>query len=182
LTFAQAFAHSGRILCISVKLHFKNPVEAPSDTMMLSYMNAPHVLIWSAVSASCALPGLLKPHPLLMENTAGDHVPFLSSEFATLDGSLNADVPANELQRLFSVRRVIVSQANPHVTPLLPGGWAFPDSAVPSADVNSWQHPVRHVLARWWGRCSIQCHPPSTTASPPPFPPSPNHFFHPLPV
>lgn len=148
LTFQEAHVLSGRTLVVTVSLQraSDNGHAPSSQKMLLSFVNAPRVLIWSAVCASCALPGLLAPHPLLMVDAAGEHVPFLSPSFATLDGSLAADVPRFDLQQSFGVTRLIVSQANPHVTPLLPGGWLFPE--YPAAEAGSWQEPARNKAPR----------------------------------
>ncbi|KAK1355758.1 Triacylglycerol lipase SDP1 [Heracleum sosnowskyi] len=53
LTFQEAYDMTGRVLVITVCSPRKN--EPPR---CLNYLTSPHVVIWSAVTASCAFPGL----------------------------------------------------------------------------------------------------------------------------
>ncbi|KAL3534526.1 hypothetical protein ACH5RR_002987 [Cinchona calisaya] len=55
LTFQEAYDMTGRILGITVCSPRKH--ETPR---CLNYLTSPHVVIWSAVTASCAFPGLLE--------------------------------------------------------------------------------------------------------------------------
>jgi hypothetical protein len=56
------------------------------------------VLIWSAASASCALPGLFAPVELVCKNAKGEHVPYHISNVTWTDGSLSSDLPTARLQ------------------------------------------------------------------------------------
>jgi TAG lipase/steryl ester hydrolase/phospholipase A2/LPA acyltransferase len=97
----------------------------------LNYLTSPHVLIWSAVTASCAFPGLFEAQELMAKDRFGQtipfHAPFLlgmeERNGATTrrwrDGSLESDLPIKQLKELFNVNHFIVSQANPHIAPLL---------------------------------------------------------------
>ncbi|KAI8053219.1 acyl transferase/acyl hydrolase/lysophospholipase [Syncephalis plumigaleata] len=89
-TFREAFERTGRILNV---------------TVLLNHVTAPNVIIWSALLASSAVPGLIQPVVLMMKNEAGDAEPFIHSGHTWRDGSLR-----------FNVRYTIVSQVNPHVT------------------------------------------------------------------
>ena len=53
-TFQEAFDRSGRILNITVA-----PVNNFDPPRLLNYLTAPHVCVWSASVASCAIPGEL---------------------------------------------------------------------------------------------------------------------------
>jgi predicted acylesterase/phospholipase RssA len=45
---------------------------SPGEALVLNFMTAPDVFIWSAVAASCALPGLLPPSELVSKGIHGD--------------------------------------------------------------------------------------------------------------
>jgi predicted acylesterase/phospholipase RssA len=51
-TFQEAFDKTGRIINITVAPN--NNYDPPR---LLNYLTAPHVCVWSAAAASCALPG-----------------------------------------------------------------------------------------------------------------------------
>ena len=53
-TFQEAFDRTGRIINITVA-----PLNQYDPPRLLNYLTAPHVCVWSAVAASCALPGNL---------------------------------------------------------------------------------------------------------------------------
>lgn len=137
MTFAEAYSKSGKVLSVSVSS--SQPAGSHSDRhMLLNYLSAPDVLIWSAVSASCALPGLL-PAVQLVEKTrptrrtggssgggGGNHGDADSTFQAYrpgelwYDGSVSRDVPRQRLAETFNVKYCIVSQLNPLVIPFLP--------------------------------------------------------------
>jgi TAG lipase/steryl ester hydrolase/phospholipase A2/LPA acyltransferase len=52
-TFQEAFDKTGRIINITVAPN--NNYDPPR---LLNYLTAPHVCVWSAAAASCALPGM----------------------------------------------------------------------------------------------------------------------------
>ncbi|CAA7060563.1 unnamed protein product [Microthlaspi erraticum] len=126
LTFQEAFDITGRILGITVCSPRKH--EPPR---CLNYLTSPHVVIWSAVTASCAFPGLFEAQELMAKDRTGEivtyHPPFnLDPEESSVasvrrwrDGSLEMDLPMIQLKELFNVNHFIVSQANPHIAPLL---------------------------------------------------------------
>ncbi|CAN6322200.1 unnamed protein product [Urochloa humidicola] len=126
LTFQEAYDMTGRVLGITVCSPRKN--EPPR---CLNYLTAPHVVIWSAVTASCAFPGLFEAQELMAKDRFGNIVPF-HAPFSTdpeqgpgaskrrwRDGSLEMDLPMMRLKELFNVNHFIVSQTNPHISPLL---------------------------------------------------------------
>uniref|UniRef100_A0A0D9V5Z6 PNPLA domain-containing protein n=1 Tax=Leersia perrieri TaxID=77586 RepID=A0A0D9V5Z6_9ORYZ len=126
LTFQEAYDMTGRILIVTVCSPRKH--EPPR---CLNYLTSPHVLIWSAVTASCAFPGLFEAQELMAKDRFGETVPFhapfllgLEERVAATtrrwrDGSLESDLPMKQLKELFNVNHFIVSQANPHIAPLL---------------------------------------------------------------
>lgn len=126
LTFQEAYDMTGRILGITVCSPRKH--EPPR---CLNYLTSPHVVIWSAVTASCAFPGLFEAQELMAKDRSGEivpfHAPFLvgpqegsgNSTRRWRDGSLESDLPMMQLKELFNVNHFIVSQANPHIAPLL---------------------------------------------------------------
>lgn len=126
LTFQEAYDMTGRILSITVCSPRKH-----EPLRCLNYLMAPHVVIWSAVTASCAFPGLFEAQQLMAKDIRGEivpfHAPFLevpeqacgNSVRRWRDGSLESDLPMIQLKELFNVNHFIVSQANPHILPFL---------------------------------------------------------------
>eukprot|EP00958_Prasinococcus_capsulatus_P001520 scaffold137_cov398-Prasinococcus_capsulatus_cf.AAC.42 len=123
-TFQEAYVISGRILNITV-----SSVRAREPARLLNHLTSPHVLVWSAVCASCAFPGLFPAQQLLAKDYDGNIVPLQlhrsrgSRNTMTnhnqpgqwRDGSIELDLPVKELAEMFSVNHIIVSQVNPHV-------------------------------------------------------------------
>jgi NTE family protein len=114
VTFAEALAHSGRILNISV-----SPTRQRQKPRVLCYLTAPNVLVCSATAASCAVPGLYAAATLSARGRDGQEVPYLPEE-RWADGSFGADLPMSRLSRLHNINHFIVSQSNPHVVPFVP--------------------------------------------------------------
>lgn len=125
LTFQEAYDISGRVLGISVCSPRRH-----DPPRCLNYLTAPHVVIWSAVTASCAFPGLFEAQELMAKDRQGRLMPYhyLASAGPDglgigrrqwRDGSLESDLPMMHLKELFNVNHFIVSQANPHIAPLL---------------------------------------------------------------
>ncbi|KAI0081781.1 patatin-domain-containing protein [Panus rudis PR-1116 ss-1] len=109
MTFKEAYLRTGRILNISVV-----PADRHSPTKLLNYMTAPDTVIWSALLASAAVPGILNPVVLMQKTRDGTLVPWnWGSKFK--DGSLRVDIPVQALNLYFNVTNTIVSQVNPHV-------------------------------------------------------------------
>eukprot|EP00250_Pteridium_aquilinum_P024362 c28971_g1_i1 orf=67-2187(+) len=125
LTFQEAYDLSGRVLGISVCSPRRH-----DPPRCLNYLTSPHVVIWSAVTASCAFPGLFEAQELMAKDRQGRLVPYHYlahvgqdgvgvAQRQWRDGSLESDLPMMHLKELFNVNHFIVSQANPHITPLL---------------------------------------------------------------
>jgi len=112
-TFAEAHAHSGRALNISV-----SPTRTRQKPRLLTHLTAPDVLVARAALASSALPGLFPPVELEAKDSKGQIVRYIPGE-RWVDGSLRGDLPKQRLARLHNVNHFIVSQTNPHVLPFV---------------------------------------------------------------
>jgi len=109
MTFKEAYLRTGRILNVSVV-----PADRYSPTKLLNYITAPDTVIWSALLASAAVPGILNPVVLMQKLKDGSIIPWSwGSRFK--DGSLKVDIPTEALNLYFNVTNPIVSQVNPHV-------------------------------------------------------------------
>jgi predicted acylesterase/phospholipase RssA len=113
-TFLEAFEFTGRVLNISL-----TSTEDHRSHIVLNHENAPHVLIWSAVVASSALPGALAPAYLVEKSFDGSFKRWERYGKLWVDGSIHCDIPFEELRRSFSIECLIVSQVNPHIVPFL---------------------------------------------------------------
>ncbi|EKF37828.1 hypothetical protein MOQ_001966 [Trypanosoma cruzi marinkellei] len=115
LTFEEAYRHSGRILnvCVTSEQYSGSHMDRH---MLLNYVTSPNVVLWSAVSASCALPGLFTAVQLIEKLPDGSFRRFLPGQL-WCDGSLARDLPRESLASLFNVNYFIVSQVNPHIIP-----------------------------------------------------------------
>jgi TAG lipase/steryl ester hydrolase/phospholipase A2/LPA acyltransferase len=118
MTFLEAYERTGRIINISVTPASKN--EYPT---LLNYLTAPHVLIWSACLASCAIPYVFDSIALMAKDKDGNIEPYYPEGLKWQDGSLEYDLPMTRLSELFNVNHFIVSQVNPHVIPFSTIGW-----------------------------------------------------------
>ncbi|KAG4305446.1 hypothetical protein PORY_001002 [Pneumocystis oryctolagi] len=131
-TFKEAYERTGRILNISVV-----PDDIHSPPKLVNYLTAPNTVIWSALIASAAIPGILNPVPLMSKNSDGRLIPYNFGN-KWKDGSLRTDIPLNSLHTYFDVTCSIVSQVNPHIKT-----WFFsPRGAV--------GHPVSHRKGKGW--------------------------------
>ncbi|KAH7914326.1 acyl transferase/acyl hydrolase/lysophospholipase [Hygrophoropsis aurantiaca] len=109
MTFREAYMRTGRILNISVI-----PADRHSPTKLLNYVTAPDTIIWTALLASAAVPGILNPVVLMQKLRDGRVIPWnWGSKFK--DGSLRVDIPIQALNLYFNVTHPVVSQVNPHV-------------------------------------------------------------------
>ncbi|KAK4574386.1 hypothetical protein LTR86_002148 [Recurvomyces mirabilis] len=159
LTFLEAYERTGRILNVSCV-----PSDPHSPTILANYLTAPDCVIWSAVLASAAVPGILNPVVLMRKNRDGRLGPY-SFGHKWKDGSLRTDIPLKSLNLHFNVNFSIVSQVNPHinlfffssrgtvgrpVTHRRGRGWrgGFLGSAIEQylkLDLNKWLKVLRHL-------------------------------------
>lgn len=116
-TFLEAFDRTGRIINITVS----SMSGSNSYPMLLNYLTTPNVLIWSAVLASAAVPGIFEPQMLMARNQHGEVVSYLAEGLKWQDGTMQSDLPMTRLAELFNVNHFIVSQVNPHAICLTSG-------------------------------------------------------------
>lgn len=112
-TFEEAYRRSRRIMNITV-----SPVSEHHQPRLLNYLTTPHLTVWSAVLASCAVPGLFPPVTLMTKDRNGEYRPYMPS-VQWVDGSLKSDLPTRRLAELYNINHHIVSQTNPHVVPFI---------------------------------------------------------------
>lgn len=108
-TFQEAFDRTGRILNIIV-----SPQNKSDPPRLLNYLTAPHVLVWSAAVASSSLPGVFEPNKLMVKDVDGTERYESASVASFIDGSMEADLPMQQLSEMFNINHFIISQANPH--------------------------------------------------------------------
>jgi len=79
--------------------------------MLLNYMTAPNVLVWSAALASSAVPHMFDNVELMRKNAKGEIKPWFSNiqNHRFVDGSIASDLPMKRLGELFNVNSFIVS-------------------------------------------------------------------------
>ena len=111
LTFLEAFKKTRRVLNVSVTADRRD-----ERSLLFNYISTPNILIWSAVTASCCLPGLFEKVELYQKNMNGDTVPYMKGQL-WYDGSIDNDYPCKELSQIFHCNYFIVSQVNPHIIP-----------------------------------------------------------------
>ncbi|KAK5664195.1 hypothetical protein OQA88_411 [Cercophora sp. LCS_1] len=109
MTFREAYERTGRILNVSCV-----PADPHSPTILCNYLTSPDCVIWSAVIASAAVPGILNPVVLMMKTRGGQLAPY-SFGHKWKDGSLRTDIPIKALNLHFNVNFTLVSQVNPHI-------------------------------------------------------------------
>ena len=110
LTFREAYERTGRILNITCI-----PSDPHSPTVLANYLTSPDCVIWSAVLASAAVPGILNPVVLMRKNARTGQLEPYSFGHKWKDGSLRTDIPLRALNTHFNVTYSIVSQVNPHI-------------------------------------------------------------------
>lgn len=103
-TFREAYERTGRILNVSCV-----PSDPHSPSILANYLTCPDCVIWSAVLASAAVPGILNPVVLMTKKPDGTLKPY-SFGHKWKDGSLRTDIPVKALNLHFNVNFTIVSQ------------------------------------------------------------------------
>ncbi|CAD6215132.1 unnamed protein product [Miscanthus lutarioriparius] len=151
LTFQEAYDMTGRVLGITVCSPRKN--EPPR---CLNYLMSPHVVIWSAVTASCAFPGLFEAQELMAKDRFGNIVPF-HAPFATdpelgpgaskrrwRDGSLEMDLPMMRLKELFNLARLAEMEVKYRCNQILEIG--LPMGGLAKLFAQDWEGDVTMVM------------------------------------
>ena len=118
VTFEEAFQMTGKHVCIPVSASRAGSGDT-AQRLLLNHISTPHVTISSAVAASCALPGVMKPAKLMAKDNEGNLVLFEVDGCEWIDGSVQADLPFKRISTLFNVSNFIVAQVNFHVIPFL---------------------------------------------------------------
>ncbi|GAA5822287.1 hypothetical protein JCM11251_006289 [Rhodosporidiobolus azoricus] len=132
MTFREAYERTGRVLNVSVI-----PYDTHSPTKLLNYLTAPDCVIYTAVIASAAVPGIINPVVLLTKDKNGRVKPW-EFQGKHKDGSLRVDIPLHSLHLLYNVNFSIVSQSNPHIHL-----FQFSPRGSPG-------HPVAHRRGKGW--------------------------------
>lgn len=111
LTFQEANNKTRRVLNICVSSRENG------EPRILNHVTAPDVLIWSAVCASCSVPGGFPSANIYERDPVTKEVRVWMQHATQLfvDGSLDHDIPVRKLSEMFNVNFFIVSQVNPHV-------------------------------------------------------------------
>jgi len=117
MTFREAFERTGRVLNVTCV-----PSDPHSPTILANYLTSPDCVVWSAVLASAAVPGILNPVVLMKkmkyrhsDGTEKEKLEPYSFGHKWKDGSLRTDIPLKALNLHFNVNFSIVSQVNPHI-------------------------------------------------------------------
>lgn len=116
LTFREAYNRTGKILNMTV-----SPASMHEQTRLLNYLTAPNCLIWSAVCASCSLPGIFPSTSIYEKNPRTNQIHEWNKDESLkyVDGSVDGDLPITRLSEMFNVDHIIAVQVNPHVSPVL---------------------------------------------------------------
>ncbi|KAF2212291.1 hypothetical protein CERZMDRAFT_41800, partial [Cercospora zeae-maydis SCOH1-5] len=116
ITFKEAYNLTQMVLNIHVSCKDKHNVPR-----LLNYITSPHVVIWTAVATSCALPFVFEAPGLKCKNpVTGVIEPWGPLDHKYIDGSIQGDLPSATLERMFNVNNFIACQVNPHVQHFLP--------------------------------------------------------------
>ena len=109
-TFREAYERTGRILNVTCV-----PSDPHSPSILCNYLTSPDCVIWSAVLASAAVPGILNPVVLMTKSRKDGTLTPYSFGHKWKDGSLRTDIPLKALNLHFNANFSIVSQVNPHI-------------------------------------------------------------------
>jgi TAG lipase / steryl ester hydrolase / phospholipase A2 / LPA acyltransferase len=88
--------------------------------------------VWSAAVASSALPGVFEASKLWVKDSDGNMRLESSSGARFQDGSMENDLPMQQLGEMFNVNHFIISQVNPH---------AYMLSSL-SGNTDVWSNPI----------------------------------------
>ena len=130
-TFQEAFDRTGKILNIVI-----TPTAKGDPPRVLNYLTSPHVLVWSAAVASSSLPGVFEANRLMVKDVDGTERYESATEMKFSDGSMEQDLPMQQLSEMFNVNHFIISQANPHA--VMFGTY--------NTDKSIWSHPFTGLV------------------------------------
>ena len=153
LTFSDVHVKYGWNLNITVT-DFSNA----DESRLLNYLTAPNVLVWSAVVASCAIPGMFDAVDLMMLTENNKIVPYnpRSTGFRFQDGSVASDLPLQRLAELFNINTFIVSQVNPHIVPFVSveSGEVI-DSAYQKRYIRTMKALIGNEIRHWFKQLNV---------------------------
>mmetsp|Transcript_28322 Transcript_28322/g.39836 ORF Transcript_28322/g.39836 Transcript_28322/m.39836 type:complete len:604 (-) Transcript_28322:91-1902(-) len=113
MTFEEAYRKTGRVLCITLSATTK---KAPP--ILANYISAPNVTIASAIIASAAVPGFIKPVVLQYKDSDGVVRDQNANKGETYwDGSIDQDIPTSGLAEMLNCQFFVAAQCNPHIVP-----------------------------------------------------------------
>ncbi|CAE7760397.1 SDP1L, partial [Symbiodinium microadriaticum] len=145
-TFQEAFDRTGRIINITVA-----PTNLYDPPRLLNYLTAPHICVWSAAVASCAIPGeiLHRGYLAVFLKCPGsdDDNSYSKAHHHYSDGSIENDLPMQQLSELFNVNHFIVSQVNPHSALF----------STLSVEATVWSHPLYGLVVGILRFLKAQC-------------------------
>ena len=84
LTFQEAFDRTGRIVNVIVAPQSRNRTDPPR---LLNYLTSSHITVWSAATASSAVPGVFEPQCLMVKDPDGTVRPEAGGTYHS-DGSV----------------------------------------------------------------------------------------------
>ena len=113
ITFEEAYQKTGRVLNIVV-----TPTTKRTSPLVLNYMTAPNVTVYSAILASCSVPVMFAPRRLYEKNESGNVVPRNDHQLY-VDGSVRMDIPASDLKAMLNCSYIVSVQSNPHLVPFI---------------------------------------------------------------
>jgi len=134
LTFEEAYKKTGRILNVTLS---STTTKAPP--VLVNYITAPDVTISSAVIASAAVPGFIKP--VILRKKGADGIVRLqenNKDEAYWDGSIDQDIPTTALSEMFNCQFFLTAQCNPHIVPF------FHNSKGSVAQPSRWSRDLRN--------------------------------------
>jgi TAG lipase/steryl ester hydrolase/phospholipase A2/LPA acyltransferase len=140
MTFQEAYEKTGRKISVTIAPH-----EEHQSSRLMNAVASPNVFIRSAVTASCAVPGIFPPVMLMAKNVYGEAQAYLPNS-RWVDGAVTDDLPAKRLARIYGVNHYIVSQANPLALALMTGTQYLP---VPQAARNVIRVSTHEILNGW---------------------------------
>ena len=118
ITFEEAYEITKKHVCITVSAS-RASSGSGVQRLLLNHISTPNVTLASAVSASCAVPGIMAPAKLMIKDSRGKQVPFEVDGVEWIDGSVQADLPFKRISTLFNISNFVVAQTNFHVVPFL---------------------------------------------------------------
>ncbi|KAJ1961681.1 triacylglycerol lipase, partial [Dispira parvispora] len=116
MTFEEAHRKTGRVLNIAL-----SPQQNHESQLLLNYLTAPNVVIWTAACASTSQLGLFERVDLLIKDVQGQlrtWSPSLACEYSSSHWPSEVNQPNTRLAELFNVNHCIISDASLKNLPL----------------------------------------------------------------